>query len=607
MWLKLIVVVLILAITFFQSLQGMYAAVTLAVAALIAAAVAFALQDALAGLLAGQFPELAQAIALGAVFVVLLVVLKLLADRYLVRSRIGFPMLVDRIGGGLFGLIAALLMVGTVAVCLQLLPLGANVLGFERYTVDRQGPGQYRVQSANLWFNPDGFTTGLMGFLSRHSLAGNPGFGNQHPDYLAELHWRQAGIPRASRHFVGGTGPALRIVKAWKEADPPLYTASGPSESWTFTKARRDLDQVFFIARVELGAPAADADGVHRFTASQFRLVGRLGRSPRQYFAVAVSDVIKPAYYVLYAPDQRVSAPSYPDGSYLDVVFEIDDQFEPDFVEYKSGGRAELTAAAIADERLQALKNLQELPGRPRPERLAQAKPQPSPPPPEPERPRVETPKQPGRAVEAITIKDESGTGVTARLPYEIRIRQGAFRIGGVGDNEVRAGKFVRGWFAGPLTDEPGGLQQSGPDTERVEFFQLPPEEPKIMVQLRGESTQARTSVLRSVFNSVRMMKQYSVLDSQNHRYLPAGYFAVVERDRQKFIELCYFPDPMERRGLMIWQSLRKPEINRARDVGLIYLVDPGPRRLERFSSQTSFFRHQILRIDIPAEMPADK
>jgi uncharacterized membrane protein required for colicin V production len=612
-WLNLIAIALILSITFFQALQGMYAAVTLALCTLVAATLAFALQGTVAALLAPHLPELAQAIALGAVFLLVLLPLKLIADQFLVRSRIGFPMLVDRIGGACFGLFASMLMVGMVAICVQLLPVSAKFLGFQRCSVIQQEAGRYRLQTSNLWLNPDGFTVGVVSFLSRGSLAGSPAFGAQHPDYLEELYWRRAGIPMGSRRYVGGAEGGLKVIKAWKGTEPPLYTATGPSESWTFKEAPTDPSDTYLVARVKLDASIADSDNLHRFTPYQFRLVGHIGHSPRECFAVAVCDVVKPAYYVLHAPDALIGAPVYPGGTYLDVVFRIDADFQPDFIEYKSGARAEL--AATTKEPLTELTSLQSLPGTEKPAAVARAEreerpaagpAQPEPKPEEPQQPRVETPHQPGRAVESVTIEDTPGTGVTAKLPYEIRISQGASSIGAMGDNEVSGGRFLRGWFAGPLTSESGGLQIAGPGTERVEFFLLPTEQPQIMVQLRGRSTGAQTNILRSVFNSVRMMKQYSVVDDHSHEYMPAGYFALTERGGDKYVELHYYPDIVERRGMMIWQSLQRREVEQAEDVGLIYLVDPGPRRLVRFSSQSSFFRQQTLRIDIPAEMPPE-
>jgi hypothetical protein len=57
---------------------------------------------------------------------------------------------------------------------------------------------------------------------------------------------------------------------------------------------------------------------------------------------------------------------------------------------------------------------------------------------------------------------------------------------------------------------------------------------------------------------------------------------------------------------MLIWLELSRSEMNQARDVGLIFLVDPGPRRLERFSGTSRFFQGQNLLIDIPARMPEE-
>jgi hypothetical protein len=280
-------------------------------------------------------------------------------------------------------------------------------------------------------------------------------------------------------------------------------------------------------------------------------------------------------------------------------------------VEYKTGARVDLHAGRIQEEPLVFLPSIKELPVSPA-ERVARAEREPATPTrrPEPAEPepevRVEAPRGPGQAVPPVTITAESGTGVTAKLPYEIRMQEGSAQVGTVGDNEVRDGRLMRGWFAGPLTDDEGGLLHDGAGTEPVEFFHLPTDPSKIMVQLRGHSTQARSSMLRNVINSVRTMKQYEVLDDRNQQYIPAGYFAVVTRSGNDYFELHYYPDPAEQRGMLIWLELSRSEMNQAKDVGLIFLVDPGPRRLERFSGTSRFFQGQNLLIDIPARMPEE-
>jgi hypothetical protein len=214
--------------------------------------------------------------------------------------------------------------------------------------------------------------------------------------------------------------------------------------------------------------------------------------------------------------------------------------------------------------------------------------------------PRVETPHQPGRMVDSVTIEDRRGTGVSALLPFDIRTHPNDVRVG-IGDNEIRDGKFVRGRFHGPLTSEPGGLKAG---SQRVKSFQLPANQRVIMVQLRGRSSAPQSELLRPIFDAARPIKQFSVFDDHNRRYLPAGYFALVERNGVPYVEVAYYPEPTERRAMMVWESLQPREVAESTDIGLIYLVEPGPGRLERFCSQGNRFREQILRIDIPPEMP---
>ena len=125
MILMLIAIVLILTITFFQSLTGLFSTFVMFVLCLLSAALAFTLYEWLdVKFLAERIPQYGQGVALLGVFLLVLGITRVLADAMFTKNP-KFPGLIDRIGGGLFGFLNAIMVVGMLLVGLQLLPFGA--------------------------------------------------------------------------------------------------------------------------------------------------------------------------------------------------------------------------------------------------------------------------------------------------------------------------------------------------------------------------------------------------------------------------------------------------------------------------------------------------
>src|SRR4051812_14231050 len=107
-----IMLVLIAAITFFHWLQGVFSATISVILAIISATIAIAFHEKVVLMaLRGRFADQAPAIAIVVLFAVTYIVLRVIFDKA-VPGNVRVPALVDKIGGGVMGLVAAFFATG---------------------------------------------------------------------------------------------------------------------------------------------------------------------------------------------------------------------------------------------------------------------------------------------------------------------------------------------------------------------------------------------------------------------------------------------------------------------------------------------------------------
>ena len=153
-------------------------------------------------------PGYADAAALVALFVVPLLVLRIVIDRLIPRNVV-FGVWADRIGGGLLGLVTAMVLTGMLMLAAQMLPFGPSILTYRSH-----GPSLQRNQQ--LWpFRPDEFTLWLVNGMSKTSLRSDQGvtFRDAHDDLLLELF-----CARNDGDLKGkvDSGPgAIKVMGAW--------------------------------------------------------------------------------------------------------------------------------------------------------------------------------------------------------------------------------------------------------------------------------------------------------------------------------------------------------------------------------------------------------
>ncbi|KKM60040.1 hypothetical protein LCGC14_1545890, partial [marine sediment metagenome] len=181
MVLIIVSILLVLGIAYFQSTQGLFNALIMAILSALCAAIAMGWYEPTAvALLYDKHMAYAEALCLVALFVVPLVVLRVLFDA-LIRGNVVFHVWVDRIGGGAAGLIVGIICVGIFMLAAQMLPWGPSILGYKPFKEDLS-----RNQRLHPFY-PDEFVVDFGEAMSRGALSGAADFRRSHDNLLREL------------------------------------------------------------------------------------------------------------------------------------------------------------------------------------------------------------------------------------------------------------------------------------------------------------------------------------------------------------------------------------------------------------------------------------
>lgn len=582
MVISLIFVVLIFAIAYFQASQGWYTAMIMTVLTVCCAAAAFGTYEWVATHFVAPYwkPSFACPIALAAVFGVPLVVLRLVFDRVLRRTCL-LPLMLDRIGGGLCGIVTGMIMVGVLATATEMIPFqNGSILGFSRVPVGETvaasaDAGVPSADQADLWLVPDRFAAGVATMLSAGVFSGDKKLYQDHPDLISEIGWNNAVHAEVSRYAPPGsisvTGTELipGIYKVVPSADPkntpPTY--EGPIDPKPGNEFR--------MVRVKLDAKARDERKSHLFTLRQFRIVGNRPDTSAlsQYHAVAIqqeaaSDPVnryirfikigkgdKPVVDELYNPRS---------GDTVEVVFEIPKGFQPTILAYKNGAQT-----PIAFEKQAA--------------GGAVGSPTTTPP--------SGTPPTGGNA----TAESKPPTGAAREGSGDGKagnIRGIAAKVGGsfFGDRmpmeltqyrasnaEIERGALVGGQLVAEVEKQTGGADPP------VSKFAVP--EGKRLLQLNVAKLQSRSGLGQAINFAVATVQNYFVQDANGNRYEVVGKYALADVNGTKFIEVQYYSQKTGTIGqLGKFDRIKEKELKADDQFVLLFLVDPGTH-ITKFST----------------------
>lgn len=293
-----IVCVIVGVLTYYQIFQqGLFSALIMAVLAMVSAVVALNYFEVLAALLSriGLQSYAPQSICLVGTFTLCLLGLREATDR-LIPGNMNFPMIIDRLGGAFFSLIASLTIAGIIALGFQALPINAKFLYFDRH------PNlQDLSESRGLFPNPDRFVASLMGQASNYCFAGATRFAQQHPDFAQELYLNRLALDPGSRRE--SATDAIKYISG-RLVEGNLRDDKG--------KLIDPRDEVLVRVKIAIksgsdkkgDSGARDVDGVIRFALGNVRLVGYadpagahaapgLSRYPMGVFAAGSNRVVE--------------------------------------------------------------------------------------------------------------------------------------------------------------------------------------------------------------------------------------------------------------------------------------------------------------------------
>ncbi|UCF34117.1 MAG: CvpA family protein [Phycisphaerales bacterium] len=583
MILSILLLLLILAITSYQAVQGFFNALLMLILTICCVGLAFGVHEYVAiNWLSKWRPDLAYPLALALTFAVPLLILRILFDKLVKRACL-VPAVVDRIGGGVCGLITSMLMVGTAATAVQMLPLDYNVLGYSRIEVtaeDATEPIPHDQKENELWLRPDRFAAGLGALLADSLFSGGESFYERHPDYIQTIGWVGATHSEVNRFAPPGS---VRVVNVEPIEYVYRYARGNPRSNIpsTFEPVEPQSNKRFYAVRVKLGREArSKKTSRHIFTLRQFRIVGYAGssKSLTQVYPIAIQcdDEEFPGRHIaerirardnfhvvdrIYEPLEHRDEPEKKDT--VEVVFELPRRFRPLYLEYKLGGKTSISLEKKGDNVTQSTSS-REIPA--------------------PAPPRAESP-----AVTTASDRTTSGSTVAPAVRGG-RARKFTTRSGSsfFGDElpvaltdyeqynnfESHEGVMSNGHVVASLDVQ----KESGPGA--LSKLEVPSD--KRLLHLNVAHLQPQSLFGKIKGKAISTLQNFIVEDANGNRYKIIGKYAIAELDNQEVVmEVQYYPEHAGTiGGLGEFRRIKDRHLEEDYDLVFLFLVDPGARIL---------------------------
>lgn len=570
---NVITLLMVIGVTFLQSIFGFFSGLINLFCVMISVAVAFGFYEGLnlwVTEATGLSPAYVEPCCLIGLFLITLTALRTAADN-LLRGNVHVPQWMDWTGATTCGFINAQLTVGTLAIGVAMLPIGGVPMGFERYSRTNEASENrvsQRFARNSLWTRADDMTVGFVNLLSGGAMKAATPLNSVYPNFTDAVFYstntvQPESTPSPYRDKKGGDGfkNGLRIESWWYQKQPlsePRYRKSVPNEKERLprmetVKYEKPAGSELIGMRLLLDKSAADREGAtaHLFRTSMIRLVGTVDKRPAHYLPSVIGgadDFIGGANRVVDLDNNfRINEPD----AKIDVYFEVPEGFTPWFVEYRRHARAEVTGEPAKSPPSVALKLMTAE------ERQQQA-------------------SSGSRTFGSVIQGNENRT-----LPRELTTA----KVRGSPDAIIEGESLVRGRISGtvaqftPNSNEPRLKELKAPDGYRI-------------LQIRYAPKEVR-SVVGAVFNYVGgAVNQYIAVDDRGDKHLLHGYYAIVQRGNEQRFEL-FFNGPPDNpldgsfRHMLDFKDIEKNELNDAEntEIGLIFLVKPGVR-IQRIQNQ---------------------
>ncbi|HEV8378913.1 MAG TPA: hypothetical protein VGP99_08685, partial [Tepidisphaeraceae bacterium] len=359
---SLFVIVLIGIIAYWHYLQGFFSSAISAILAIIAALVAVGYQEQVVAMVGGKFNDQANAIALVCLFAITYGLLRVIFDKA-IPGNVRFPVLLDRIGAPIMGIIAGIFAVGVLAIAAQTLPFGPSIAGYQRFPVSfdksiiiRQSGRQNDAdaiydeidgerflndESQGLWIGVDDMVLNVMKKVSAEDgpLSRGTSFADVHPDYLQELFGQRSGLQSgAGRTANPGrtTVQSVHVLGPLMQVDPERWNVGGsnvgirgkgvnPPPPLLDPQRSPAEGKVHLVVRTHFSKEDADKKtGMVCLSAANLRLVAKATDTTparfKNFFPIGTLEGGRILY--VNAPDDYLFVPAEKSA---DLVFEVDE------------------------------------------------------------------------------------------------------------------------------------------------------------------------------------------------------------------------------------------------------------------------------------------
>ncbi|NOT00146.1 MAG: hypothetical protein HOP29_05920 [Phycisphaerales bacterium] len=544
-WLSLLLLAAMGAMAYLQTIHGMVSAVINCVLVLICVPTAVATFEWVAySWLSEPLGDLAPPVALMATFLLPFIVLRVALDALITRSNL-LPVVLDRSVAAVAGFLGAYLSIGLLAMAIQMVPFGGSFLGTARF--DRE-----KGEETDLWLGPDRFAAGFAGMMTRGVFSGDRRWEDIHPDLITEIRWSTA----VDRHVRTVAPPGtVRLVKV----ELPRYIfdktpASGRGTNLvpaSYNPVSAPVGRQWFLIRVAVGEESRDADERHRFTRRQAWLAGypRDGASLARYLPVAITDSDDTTRHCRIN-DRDLYRPG--DNDEIDFVFEVEDEFRPLFLSYKSGARVDLAKVDLKPEQAPAVASTSPV----------------APAPPAP-------PSTPAPAGSPPPADRGSGDRVSGARGLEGRFNDTLPRMTDFQslDLEQTGDAISNGHIWGDSAKQGGS--SSGTTVAR---FVVPAD--KRMFQLEVTVLRASSTLGHALSFAVTTLRNYQLQDAEGRSYSVVGQIATADVDGTEVIEVEYYPSTVEianRGGMRAFQRIKDRHLDGPNyHLVYVFLVEPG-------------------------------
>ncbi len=575
---SLTVFVLVLVVAFFQATHGLYSALIMAVLTICCAAVAVGTYEwvAVNALAPYWKAEYACPIALAVTFGVPLIILRVVSDKAIPRACL-VPSWLDRAGGGICGVVTALVMVGVMALAVQMIPFhNGNIIGYARVAVhplepagagDRPSPPDEDAADSELalGLTPDRFAAGFVALLSDGLFSDSRSFVGDHPDFVEEIGWISA-APALAKPFappgsisVVGT-EELQTLHTYRkgtgrDAPPPVYEPVELESGKTLRMIRVQIKREALLK----------GDRSHVFSLRQFRLVGREKDVPKHYYAVAIQQEADetPNRHVRFKQngqygDWPVSEMGFEprDGNRgeVEVVFELPENFEPAFIEYKRCARAVVKFESDAGARAPARRRARTVAYRDGEQASAAL---------QKEQPKDEPRKGRGRARGAGVKK--AGSHFGDALPIKLVSYK---RLKNV---ETKRSALVDGHLVGYVAEQDAEAEDG------ISKLHVPSD--KRLLHLRVGNLSAKSTYGKAIGGAIKAIQNYQVEDDNGRRYVIVGKYASATVESKSVFEVQYFSSPVGKMGsLGKFDKIKEDDLGKKADLVFLFLVEPGAK-----------------------------